>query len=314
MDGAKERYQDESVCESDTMTDDLKAIAEKLETELSGQGPYLLRFDEPMARLTTFQLGGPCPFCLQTASPRVVVTARRFCREYGIPVRLMGGGSNILASDLGIGEGLIQYRTSIANSSACIEVRDETTVYVLGCCPFDALAAFCAERGYAEGVEASGIPGTVGGAVAGNAGAFGWQIGDNVVSVDLCDDEGNMLTYSRDECEFTYRHSCLRERRFAVLGVLLRFSRANPQQCCRRREEILALRHEKHPDLTRYPCAGSFFRNLEPTSAAGRRQAAGYFLEQVGAKAFREGGAGVFERHANIIVKLQATCRAMDVY
>ena len=74
------------------------------------------------------------------------------------------------------------------------------------------------------------------------------------------------------------------------------------------------MRWEKHPDFHTYPSAGSFFRNLEPTSKAGRRQAAGWFLEQVGAKSMQCGGAAVFEKHANIIIKKDPSCKAQDVF
>ena len=79
------------------------------------------------------------------------------------------------------------------------------------------------------------------------------------------------------------------------------------------REEILKIRHEKHPNLKTHPCAGSFFRNIEPTSKAERRQAAGFFLEEAGVKFFRVGGACIFDKHANIIVKSNG-CRSQDVY
>ena len=81
----------------------------------------------------------------------------------------------------------------------------------------------------------------------------------------------------------------------------------------KKRDEVLALRREKHPDLDDFPCAGSFFRNIEPTSKAGKREAAGWFLEQSGVMKLSSGGARIFERHANIIFKSQG-CRAQDVF
>jgi UDP-N-acetylmuramate dehydrogenase len=79
------------------------------------------------------------------------------------------------------------------------------------------------------------------------------------------------------------------------------------------RKDILNLRREKHPDIQIYPCAGSFFKNIEPTSQAGKRQAAGFFLEQAGAKQLKIGGAQIFNKHANIIIKSKG-CSSQDVY
>jgi UDP-N-acetylmuramate dehydrogenase len=113
---------------------------------------------------------------------------------------------------------------------------------------------------------------------------------------------------------FAYRASALQGRGEVVLSVRLKLAAGDRAALAAERDRILALRREKHPDWRTIPSAGSFFKNLEPTSAAGRRQAAGWFLEQAGAKAMRVGGARVFEKHANIIIKDDPACTAEDVY
>ena len=115
------------------------------------------------------------------------------------------------------------------------------------------------------------------------------------------------------ELGFRYRHSNLKEREDIVLSARIAMVPGDREALLKERQEILALRHSKHPDLSTHPCAGSFFRNVEPTSKAERRQAAGFFLEEAGAKTMRVGGAVVFEKHANIIIKTD-DCRAQDVY
>ena len=98
-----------------------------------------------------------------------------------------------------------------------------------------------------------------------------------------------------------------------VSRVRFRLASTASEALLSERAEFLLLRHTKHPDLTKDPCAGSFFRNIEPTSKAERRQAAGWFLEEAGGKSLSVGGAEIFEKHANIIVK-RASCTAQDVH
>jgi UDP-N-acetylmuramate dehydrogenase len=98
-----------------------------------------------------------------------------------------------------------------------------------------------------------------------------------------------------------------------VLDAVLNLKPCNAEALHKERERILELRRSKHPDWTKTPCAGSVFRNIEPTSAAERRQAAGWFLEQAGAKAFRVGGARLYDKHANIIIA-EADASAADVF
>ena len=99
-----------------------------------------------------------------------------------------------------------------------------------------------------------------------------------------------------------------------VLSAVVELAEGNRDELRIERQRLLDLRRSKHPDLTEDCCAGSFFRNIEPTSKADRRQAAGYFLEQAGAKEMSVGGAGLYHKHANIIIKSDQDCKAQDVY
>jgi UDP-N-acetylmuramate dehydrogenase len=178
----------------------------------------------------------------------------------------------------------------------------------------DDLALFCAENAL-EGLNfASGIPGTVGGAICGNAGAFGKQISDRIFSVDLISSNGvvkkDVVPKSLD---FSYRDSSLKRNQDVVLSAAFNLSLSEREALLGERREILALRKEKHPDHEALPTAGSFFRNIESTSKAGKRQAAGWYLEQAGAKRLSCNGAATFDKHANIIVK-NGECSAQDVY
>ncbi|MFT7538107.1 MAG: UDP-N-acetylmuramate dehydrogenase, partial [Lysobacterales bacterium] len=137
--------------------------------------------------------------------------------------------------------------------------------------------------------------------------------GDVIKSVTLLSLDGKSRKVTPDALGFSYRYSKLREMNDIVLDVTFTLTSGLKEDLLIKRNEILELRKEKHPDLKNEPCAGSFFRNVEPTSSAKRRQAAGWFLDQVGGKALRSGGAYIFEKHANIIVK-GSDCSAEDVY
>jgi UDP-N-acetylmuramate dehydrogenase len=174
---------------------------------------------------------------------------------------------------------------------------------VSGATLLDHLARWAVGAGL-EGVNmCSGIPGTVGGAVIGNAGAFGRQIGDVLESVLLMDPQGTVSRCPAQDLELAYRRTRLQAGGEVVLSARLRLVPGDAVRLQTEREEILALRREKHPDWHREPCIGSIFRNIEPTSKAGRRQAAGWFLEQAGVKDMRVGGAFIYPKHANIIVR-----------
>ncbi len=261
------------------------------------------------SHLTTFKLGGPCSLLVNVWDPDAVVEAVQILAASDIDYMLIGGGSNLLVSDQGLDLVVLRF---VSDNPAI--ARDDTELTVSGGTSLDDLAAYCVEAGLEELAVCSGIPGTVGGAVAGNAGAFGWQIGDSVTRLRICDRQGNVTTLTPEEMEFRYRDSRLKHSGEILLDVTLTLTPADVATLREKREEVLELRRSKHPDLAVDCCAGSFFRNIEPTSKAERRQAAGYFLEQAGAKEMRVGGAGLFAKHANIIVKLDDACTSQDVY
>ena len=148
---------------------------------------------------------------------------------------------------------------------------------LLGSTSLDALALFSIEQGLAGLEYTSGIPGTVGGAIVGNAGAFGKQVGDVLKSVTLISKTGIRRKVGPEALGFTYRYSNLKERAEMVVAARFALQPGSREKLLEERTKILGIRHEKHPNLTTHPCAGSFFRNVEPTSRAEKRQAAGWF-------------------------------------
>lgn len=245
---------------------------------------------------------------VECATPQELISTVEQLIKDKTPYILIGGGSNLVVSDLGLDVVVIRYA-----SATPIIKRNGNDVTVASSTELDALALYCVEEGLAGFVYASGIPGTVGGAVVGNAGAWGKQIGDNLKSAVILDKNGVVKTVGSDYFQFTYRNSYLKESEEIVVEVTLALNAGDPIALAQERADILRMRSEKHPNLTTHPCAGSFFRNIEATSKAEKRQAAGWFLEQVGGKELKSGGAQIFEKHANIIVK-GPNCKAQDIH
>ncbi len=257
---------------------------------------------------TTFQLGGPCRRLVICRTPGQVVDVLRDLRARGEPVRVMGGGSNLLVADRGLDEVVVRFV-----SEAPAARRREGWLEVDAGTGLDALAVLAAELGLDGLGFAHGIPGTVGGAVAGNAGAFGEQMSDRLEAAELLDPAGGVRWWTPAELGFAYRQSAIPALGAVILRVRLNLAAGDPERLKRERAEVMAIREARHPDWRTIPCAGSFFRNLEPTSAAERRQAAGWFLEQTGAKQMRVGGAAVYAHHANMPYKAAPECTAADV-
>ncbi len=250
-----------------------------------------------LSKFTTFRLGGPCEGLVQCSKSEELFTAVHYFHQQNKKFILIGGGSNIVVADEGLDYFVIRFFSDTPQI-----VQDGTDLIVCASTSLDALALYAAEHGL-DGINyCSGIPGTVGGAIAGNAGAFGKQIGDVLDSAELISFTGSKKEVKQDYFHFGYRHSILKDTKEIVVSVRLSLVSDQKKDLIKKRNEILHLRKSKHPDLLKDFCAGSFFRNIEPTSKAGKRQAAGWFLEQAGIKGFTCGGAFIYDKHANIII------------
>jgi len=248
-----------------------------------------------LSNFTTFRLGGPAPWLADCPSLDSFKTCWQLSRDAN-PI-LIGGGSNLLIQDAGVDRPVIRYV-----EAAPVLKWSGSQVTIHAGSNLDEVARITAGQGFDGLVMCSGIPGTVGGATAGNAGAFGEQIGDRIVEAELMDAQGRIFSVPREQLGFAYRRSDLQQRREAILRITVALSPGDRDALLARRKDILELRASKHPDWHKTPTAGSFFKNIEPTSKAGKRQAAGFYLEQAGALSMRVGGARTFDRHANIII------------
>jgi UDP-N-acetylmuramate dehydrogenase len=262
-----------------------------------------------LSDMTTFRLGGPARALFECPEPDALVRAIRTCAARGEPFVVLGGGSNILAADRGVDRTVLRFATSEVALR-----RNGREIEVDGAAPLDGLVDAVLREGLGDLAYAAGIPGTVGGGIAGNAGAFGRQLGEDLIEVDLALPSGTVETRRAAELGFSYRASRIGALGATVLRARFFLRPADPAAARDEARTIRDLRRAKHPDWTREPCAGSVFRNVEPSSRAARRRAAGWFLERVGALGWREGGAAVYAKHANIIVKKSPDCTARDVY
>ncbi|MGD9781435.1 MAG: UDP-N-acetylmuramate dehydrogenase [Kiritimatiellia bacterium] len=252
---------------------------------------------EWLTDFTTFRLGGPCRELAAAADAQAAEEIIRGWNAAGVPWRAMGGGSNLLVADEGIPEAVLRVFSEWPDCRL-----DDGRICASAGTALDALSRFAAEEGRAGLGFASGIPGTVGGGVCGNAGAFGSALGDALDRVEVLTRAGEPKILPRESLEFGYRSSSLQPTGDVVVRAWFRTTAGDRAQLRTEREEILAARREKHPDWRTLPTAGSFFKNLPSGAAGGRRRAAGIFLDRAGAKAMREGGAYVFEKHANIVI------------
>ncbi len=240
-----------------------------------------------------FKVGGLADYFFTASSLPDLVRAVHIARDYEMPYYIIGGGYNLLFDDDGF-RGLI-----IKNSVEGIEIKEETKVDVISGTPLRDLVQFCVDKSL-EGLEfLAGIPGTVGGAVFGNAGAFDQDIGSFLAKAIILDKEGEQVHVDRHYFTFDYRQSRLRIDRNILLKATFSLQKGIRDDIKERIAENLEKREKKHPPKG-VACAGSFFKN--PVLPDGKRVPAAYFLDKVGAKTLGIGGAAVYSGHANFII------------
>ncbi len=255
---------------------------------------------EPMSRRTTFRVGGPCEafFCPEGADDLAAVL--KFLREEGVRHIVIGQGSNVLFPDdgydgcvAGVGNGM----SKVEFDPGKLEAEAEAGASL------NKLALETAARGMAGLESLAGIPGSAGGAVFMNAGAFGAWISGPLTSVDFISADGERVRLGAAELDFGYRRSSFQDNPgCAIVSARFAFAPGDPASLKARAAEILELRSGKQPlDMG---SAGSFFRNAEDGGPAGR------LIDEAGLKGRRVGGAMVSQKHANFIVNAGGATRA----
>jgi len=248
---------------------------------------------EPMARHTSFRIGGPADLFVRTGRQDELVAAVQVATDEGVSYLVLGGGTNILCGDRGY-RGIV-----IQNCCAAVEVEPWTeeapsaSIRAEAGVRLAALVRQTVSLGWGRLAWAEGIPGTVGGAIVGNAGAFGGSMADVTVEVELLDGQGERSVWSADRLEFGYRNSRLKGlREMTLLAARLRLPKQERAEQQRLMEEYASRRRQSQPGGA---SAGSVFRN-----PAGRF--AGLLIEEAGLKGRRVGGAHISGKHANFII------------
>lgn len=259
--------------------------------------PQKTLLDEPMKNHTTFRIGGPADYYLEPDRehlPKAVELAER----YGVPVTVIGNGSNLLVRDHGI-RGLV---ISVGKPMADVQV-DGSKIYAEAGAMLGKIAALAAQNSLSGFEFAGGIPGSFGGAVVMNAGAYGGEMKDVLVSVDVMTPDGKFLQIPAEELELGYRHSIIPEKQYVVLGGVIRLTPGNPDEIRGMMEKWRQSRMEKQP--LEYPSAGSTFKRPEGYFA-------GKLIMDAGLRGYRVGDAQVAEKHCGFVVN-RGEATAADV-
>jgi len=272
-------------------------------------GPDRLRHDVPLAPMTTFRVGGAAEWLIEARSGGEVVAALGLARRAGVPVTLLGGGSNVLVSDSGVRGLVIRPRGGEIAQVDAERVRADAAVTING------LVRWTIHHGCA-GLEAwAGTPGTVGGGIFGNAHFGGRLIGDLVTEARLVSREGDVRDVPRDEMAFGYDRSRLQESGEVLLSAVFAVSRGEPAALRLRARESLAFRKRTQP--LESPSAGCVFQNPDRSRGdavpAGIPWSAGALVDRAGVKGTAIGGARVSPAHGNFIVN-DGTATAADIH
>lgn len=263
----------------------MDSVVEKLRISL---GEDAVLTDEPMNGHTTFRTGGPADIFIMPSSLMEVKESIRILQEYGIPFFVIGNGSNLLVRDKGIRGAVLQ----IGGRMSKINIDGEY-VYAEGGMLLAVLSAKAAENGLTGLEFASGIPGTLGGAVTMNAGAYGGEMRDVLVSVEVLTKEMERKTVPVEDLELSYRHSILPKEGYILLRATLKLQKGNPEGIKARMAELGEQRREKQP--LQFPSAGSTFKRPEGYFA-------GKLIQDAGLKGKAIGGGQVSEKHAGFII------------
>lgn len=269
---------------------------ERLEKLLRERCPELeLRRDEPMSRHTTFRIGGPAALMALPGSMEQVQASVKAARELGIEPFFLGNGSNLLAADEGYPGFVLKPGGEFDRIRAAGGGLEAGAAVLLS-----RLSKGALERSLTGLEFAGGIPGSVGGAVTMNAGAYGGEIAQVLESVDFLDEAGEVCTLPASECGLGYRKSVFSDRKCLILKARFRLEPGDPAAIKARMDELAAKRKEKQP--LEYPSAGSMFKRPPGHFAAA-------LIDQCGLKGLTVGGAQVSAKHAGFVVNRGgATC------
>ena len=258
---------------------------EEIEKIISKDRIYI---NEPMNKHTSFKIGGPAECLIKIQNKEELKGILKLVQEQDIPLTIIGNGSNILVSDEGI-KGIV-----LKIEIPTFELDIQTAKLKVGSgVKLAYIAQKCLKQEIAGFEFASGIPGTIGGAIRMNAGAHGREMKDVVKTITYMDREGNVHTIQNDQAKFEYRKSLFTEEDYIILEVEIQLEKGNAEEIQNKMTEYANYRKEKQP--IEYPSAGSTFKRGEDFITAK-------LIDECGLKGYQIGGAQISEKHAGFII------------
>lgn len=261
-------------------------------------GENIVLLDEPMKNHTSFRVGGNADAMIQPSTIEELKKAMEYIKEHNIPYYVMGNGSNIIVGDKGFRGTIIKIFSRMCH----VEVQGEFMDIKAGAL-MTVIASKALENSLTGFEFASGIPGTFGGAVCMNAGAYGGEIKDILVSVNVLTKDGEVKTLNADELELSYRHSIIPKEEYIVLSGRIKLKKGVYDNIKEEMSRLSAQRREKQP--LSYPSAGSTFKRPEGYFA-------GKLISDAGLKGYNINGAEVSEKHAGFVIN-KGNATASDI-
>ena len=268
---------------------------------------------------TTYKIGGPAKYFLIVASPVQTSLALALAKKHGMAFLVLGGGSNLLVSDKGF-DGLV-VKVDIKDDIS----RDGNTITAGAGVSMKDLVDFCVSNELAGLEWAGGLPGTLGGAIRGNAGAFGGETKDSILEVGALDDNLQLKKLSNKECQFGYRTSIFKTQNWIVLSAKLQLKKGDKNEIVKVAQARADFRHERHP--LEYGNSGSVFKNMPLSEFSEYWQKnlvhvvkrdpfdvvpTAYLISEAGLKGTTIGGGQISAKHPNFIVNL-GNAKAEDI-
>ena len=243
--------------------------------------------DEPLSRHTTFRIGGPAD-CFVSPDERQLPAILQMAGEYKIPCTIIGNGSNLLVGDKGI-RGIV---IEIGRNMESVEIEENRLK--IGAGTILGRAAQLAAEAALGGMEfAAGIPGSLGGAVVMNAGAYGGEMKDILLSARVLTTDGQILELDREQLDLSYRHSCICDKNYIVISAVVELERKPQEEIRALMADLRNRRIDKQP--LEYPSAGSTFKRPEGFFA-------GKLIEDAGLRGYSVGGAQISEKHCGFVI------------
>lgn len=257
----------------------------------------VLKFNEPMSKHTSFHIGGNAEVMAFPNNEEQLAEVLRMAADLGQVPAILGAGTNVLAPDAGVPGVVICLKDCLDG----MELLDGNRIRVMAGVTMTRAAIFAANHGLSGMEFAHGIPGTIGGGVFMNAGAYGGEMKDIVESVEIMDFDGNIHVFTNEEMGFSYRHSVLEGKQLIVLSATLRLNTEETETVKAKMRELQAKRSASQPlDL---PSAGSAFKRPVGGYAAA-------LIDGAGLKGYRVGDAAISTKHAGFAVNLGAATAA----